>query len=293
MRNDNPRSTGAARAGGMPAALELIDEAVVCLRNAPRATLGIYYAGSVPFVVVLGCFWTGMTRGGLAKHSTGASIGMVVLFLAMKISHAVFAARVRSEFGVRPASRWTPGRLGRLALVQTLIQPSGMFLLPAAALITLPLGWVYAFYGSVTVVGDGESASAGRVFIRAARHALRDPKGNHLALLILGLLGVIAWTNLVVATLFLPQIAEIVTAKENVFTRMGLHIFNAPFFAVTIGLVYLALDPIAKTFYALRCFYADALHTGEDLEALLRALPERVAECPPAMQPAAAPAAPR
>ena len=236
--------------------------------------LGIYLAGSVPFVVALGCFWTGMIRGSLVNHLTGASIGMVVLFLIMKVSHAVFAAWLRSEMSVRPDARWSPARLGRLALVQALLQPSGLFLLPAAAMIALPLGWVYAFYGSVSVLGDGQTASASQVFIRAVRHAVRDPKGNHLALLILFLFGLFAWTNLAVAILFLPQLAEIVTGKENALSRMGLHIFNAPFFCVTIGLVYLALDPLARTFYALRCFYADARRSGEDLERLLRALPE-------------------
>ena len=212
-------------------------------------------------------------RADAADAATGASLGMAVLFVGMKVAQAMFAARLRAQFGHRPAVAWTPARLGRLALVQTLLQPAGLFVLPAAAVATIPLGWVYAFYGNVTALGDGETASVREVFVRAARHAGRDPKGNHLGLFILSLLGMFAWLNLVVATLLLPQLAKMVTGEENVFTRSGLHLFNSTFFAVTFGLVYLALDPLVKTFYALRCFYADAQHTGEDLLSGLRALP--------------------
>ena len=264
----------AARGSGLPSALDLIDEAALRLRIAPTATLGVYYAGSLPFILALLYFWTDMSqRADAAGATTGAALGMAMLFVGMKVAQAVFAARLRAQFGHRPAVRWTPARLGRLALVQTLLQPAGLFVLPMAAILTVPLGWVYAFYGNVTVLGDGGTASAREVFVRAARHAARDPKGNHLALLILSLLGMFAWLNLVIATLLLPQLARMFTGEENVFTRSGLHIFNSTFFAVTFGLVYLALDPLVKTFYALRCFYADAQHTGEDLQSGLLALP--------------------
>ena len=259
-----------------PGALDRIDEAFLRLRLAPVGILGTYYAGSLPFVLALLYFWTDMRRNpDAARDATGASLGMAVLFAGMKVAHAVFAARLRAVFARQPAPRWTWKRLGRVALVQTIIQPSGLFLLPLAAIVTVPFGWVYAFYANVTALGGGEedAASAWTVTARAARAALRDPKGNHLALLILSLLGLIAWLNLAAATLFLPQLARMFTGEENAFTLSGLHIFNSTFFAVTFALVYLALDPLAKAFYALRCFHEDARRTGEDLASALRALP--------------------
>ncbi len=258
----------------MPSALDLIDEAALRLRLAPAATLGIYYAGSLPFILALLYFWTDMSRLADAdRAATGAALGMAVLFIGMKIAQAMFAAQLRAQFGQRAPVRWTPARLGRLALVQTLLHPAGLFVVTAAAVIAVPLGWVYAFYGNVTALGDGETASVRAVFTRAARHAARDPKGNHMALLILSLLGTFAWMNLLIATLLLPQLARIITGEENVFTRSGWHVLNSTFFAVTFGLVYLALDPLVKTFYALRCFYTDAQHTGEDLQSNLLTLP--------------------
>ena len=269
-----------------PSALDQIDEAALRLRLAPLGTLGVYYAGSVPFVLALLYFWTDMGRNPDApRDAPGAALGMTALFLAMKTAQAVFAARLRAQFARRADAPWTLARLGRVALVQSLLQPAGLFLLPLAAVLTIPLGWVYAFYANVTVLGGGQEAtvSARAVCVRAARHALRDARGNHLGLGILSLLGLFAWLNLVAATLLLPQLVKIFTGEENVFTRSGLHIFNTTFFAVTGGLVYLALDPLVKTFYALRCFYDDAQTTGEDLTSGLRDLPtpEPAAPAPP------------
>ena len=56
-----------------------------------------------------------------------------------------------------------------------------------------------------------------------------------------------------------PNLLKMFTGEENAFTRSGgLALFNSTFLAVSVALVYLAFDPLAKTFYALRCFYADA-----------------------------------
>ena len=247
-----------------PGALDLLDEAARGLRSAPVGTLGVYYAGSVPFIVALGVFLAG---GG------GNAPCLAALFVGMKTAQAVFAARLGAQFARRPDAPWTPARLGRLALVQAIIQPPGLFVLSAAAVVTLPLGWAYAFYGSVTALGDGSTASTRAVLGRAWRAARHDARGNHLALAVLGLLGVVAWMNLVLAMLLLPSLAQLLTGAENFLTRRGLGVFDTTFFAVTLGLVYLAFDPLAKAYYVLRCFYLEAQRTGEDLRRDLRALP--------------------
>ena len=146
------------------------------------------------------------------------------------------------------------------------------FLLSLA--LTIPFGWIYAFYQNVTVLGDGSLPSTGAVFSRALRHTLRQPGQNHAGLTVLSVLAIFAWLNLMALAFGLPQLAHMFTGEENLFTRSGVHyLFNTTFFGVTGALVYLALDPLAKTFYVLRCFYADSLRTGEDLKSELAALP--------------------
>ena len=254
-----PRSLPPGAVACLP--LDLIDEAALRLRLAPVGTLGIYYAGSLPFVLALLVF--------LGRHEPqsptpprrprrGAGHRRALRGDEGRARCVRRAAARRSLPGSR-AVRWTWARLGRLALVQTLLQPSGLFVLPVAAVLTVPLGWVYAFYDNVTALGDGETASARRCSPAPPAHAMRDPGATTSRLLILSLLGMFAWLNLVIATLLLPQLARMFTGEENVFTRSGCTFLQLDVFRRhASALVFLALDPLVKTFYALRCFYADA-----------------------------------
>ena len=84
------------------------------------------------------------------------------------------------------------------------------------------------------------------------------------------------------------MLLKMFTGEENAFTRSsGLALFNSTFLAVSVALVYLAFDPLAKAFYALRCFYADAEKSGEDLLSELNALPpvDRETDVPPTRPP--------
>ena len=121
--------------------------------------------------------------------------------------------------------------------------------------------------------GDGETASPRAVLVRAARAARREPKSNHLALFVLGLVGMFAWVNLALAAVLGPLVLSLLTGRDNAWSVRGLGVIDGPFLAVTLGALYLALDPWAKTFYALRCFQADSQRTGADLRAALRELP--------------------
>ena len=264
-------------------ALSLLDEAIHRLRAAPAATLGIYYASTLPFVLALLYFWTDMSRSAdAAERSTVLALGLALLFVAMKTGQTVFAARMRAQFAGRPAERWTAGRLARAALVQATWQPAGLFVLSAAAVVFLPLGWVYAFYQNLTVCGDGQPSDRSPA-ARAWRHALARPVQNHRALGVLSALGFFAWLALMVTMFAVPFLLKTFTGEENAFTRSsGLALFNSTFLAVSVTLVYLAFDPLAKTFYALRCFYADAETTGEDLLSELNALPPVEREGAPA-----------
>ena len=83
-----------------------------------------------------------------------------------------------------------------------------------------------------------------------------------------------AWLMFMVALFVVPLGNKAVTGEENVFTRTDWQVLLDPtFLASSAALMYLAFNPLAKTFYALHCFYADAQTTGGDLLAKLRALP--------------------
>ena len=255
-------------------ALSLLDEAAHRLRAASAGTLAIYYASTLPFVLAALFFWADMSRSAdAAGREVALSLGLAVLFVAMKTGQAVFVARLRASFAGRGAPGWTAGRLARVALVQATWQPTGLFLLPLAALLVFPLGWTYAFYQSLTACGDG-APSGVHPAVRAGRQALARPAQNHRALAVFWGLEFCAWLAFMVAMFAVPLFLKTVTGEDNAFTRTDWQaLLNSTFLAVSAALVYLAFNPLAKTFYALRCFYADAQATGEDLLAELRALP--------------------
>ena len=270
----------------------LIDEAAHRLRLAPIGTLGIYYAGSLPFALALLYFWADMSRSAdAAEHSAISALVVAVLFLTMKAAHAVFAARLRAQFAREPMPRWTAARLGRVLLVQTGLHAPGLFVLSLSGLVfmlpipyafafllalalTLPIGWEYAFYQNVTALGDGAPGVTAREIIRRAwQHTLARPGANHAGLSILGGLALFVWLNLLISAFLLPQLIKMFTGEENAVTNDPLSLLNTTLFAVSGVLVYLVVDPLVKTFYTLRCFYEDSARTGEDLLAELRALP--------------------
>ena len=57
---------------------------------------------------------------------------------------------------------------------------------------------------------------------------------------------------------------------DTVFTVGGSAVFNSTFAAIVCGLAFLCMDPVLKAAYVLRCFYGQALTTGEDLRLRLR-----------------------
>lgn len=93
-----------------------------------------------------------------------------------------------------------------------------------------------------------------------------------LALTLSNPLGGIVAANIGVALYSLPQLLKMLFGVESMFTRGAAQMFNSTFFAVVCGLTYLCLDPLVKAAYVARCFYGEALRTGEDLKVELRSL---------------------
>ena len=207
------------------------------------------------------------------RYGTGAALGLALLFLWMKLCHALFAERLRGVFNHRLPRPWSVRRLLELFIVQGVLHSIGLFVLAAASIVTVPLGWAYAFCQSATAIGAGEDGTVREVFRRSVKAAVLWPRQNHLMLLTLSLLGLFVWFNILSAVFGLPYLLKLVTGEDNVFTRGGVDWLNSTFMMVTVCLAYLLLDPVVKTFYTLRCFYADSLHSGEDLKSELRELP--------------------
>lgn len=251
---------------GRPA-LDLIEDAVHLLRTTPARVWLAYYAGAIPFTLGLLFFWADMSCGAFAERRCSASaLGMAILFLWLKCWQSVFASALRASLGGVTAGKWNVGRLVRLIFVQGILQPSRLFILPVAFVATVPVGWVFSFYENVTVLGDGTEKGVRPVLGRAALQCRLWPQQNHLLLGLLSLVALVLWLNAFIAVLTVPQLLKMFLGIETAFSRAGIWvIFNTTFLAVTLALAWLALDPLIKAVYALRCFHGEARKDGADL----------------------------
>jgi hypothetical protein len=256
-------------------ALDLIEDTVALLRSCPPGVMVLYYIGTLPFVLGLLFFWTDMSRGAYAReHLTEASLTVALEYLWCKCWQSLFAVHLLAVASRRPLPRWTWGRLVRLCAGQGTIQGTGLFVLPVAALITVPMAYAYAFYQNVTALAldaQGEPLDGTALRREALAQARRWPMQNHVGLAVLSLFWLAVFLNLLILILALPWLLKMLLGIETMETRSGWSAFNSTLFGAAAGLSYLCVDPVIKAFYTLRCFHGRSLASGEDLRVALRA----------------------
>src|SRR5882724_476416 len=252
-------------------AFDFIEEATHLLRTAPAATLAVYYAGTVPFILGLLYFWADMSRSPFAsQHLAEAALGVGALFLWMKFWQAIFARRVRAQIAAEPPPRLHFRRALNIFLTQTIVQPPGLFIIPLVLVPVIPFAWVYAFFQNATALADGDDSSLSRLCKKSWKQAVLWPRQNNLALAIMLAFAFCVFLNWATVCIMLPGLLKMLLGIESAFSKSPLAMLNTTFFAGMFGLTYLSVDPVLKTVYALRCFYGEALQTGEDLKAELR-----------------------
>jgi hypothetical protein len=237
--------------------IELIEEATRLFRTAGFATLGLYYIGSLPFVLGFLFYWAEMSHDAFAYRSIlPGSFAVALLYLWMNVWQAIYAAELRSRLSGVANARWTVRRILRVAIQQSAVQPTSLILIPVGALLVLPFAWIYGFYQNFTVLEQPGQSRA---------YALLWTRQSWLVLAIQAAFAILVSVNIAIAMFFVPRLLQMFLGVETVFTRSGEHLLSSTFFAVCLGLTYLCVDPIMKSIYVLRCFYAESVHSGADL----------------------------
>jgi len=246
-------------------ALDLLEESSHLLRALPVSAIAYDFIGTLPFVLGLLLFSYDMSRGAFAQEHVGfGSFGLALLFIWMNVWQSLFAAKVRHELD---GTARQPG-LRRLVVLQSVVQPSGLVAIPAAALITLPLAAGYAFYQNVNCMEPEDNIrDACR---KAVRAAAASPKQSWTLLGLLLVLGLVLFANLAVGIFLLAKLVNSFFGIQSAFTRSPAAVFNTTYVAIVGGLTYVLLDPLVKTAYTLRCFYEASRTSGADLRAALK-----------------------
>jgi hypothetical protein len=252
-------------------AIDVIEEAMLLFRNAGLATAGLYYIGSLPFVLAFLFFWADMSSDAFAYQSViPASLGLALLFLWMNIWQSIYAAELRRQLTGAPQSRWTARRIFRTAILQSAVQPSSLLLIPAGVLLILPFAWIYGFYQNFTAMAGGEEFDPRALVAQSRAYALLWTRQSWLILAIQAGFTIIVAANIAITMFFLPRLLQMFLGIETPFAEGGTSMLNSTFFAVTAGLTYLCVDPIMKAIYLLRCFYAESVRSGADLKVEFR-----------------------
>ena len=249
-----------------PSAIQLIEEAVHLLRRASPSTLALYYLGAVPWVLGLLFFWAHATWFAPTPATVAwAALGLAGLFTLVKVAQVEFCARLWAQRLGQPPPQLGLRRAVRVAEEQLRLQPWGLPVLLFAAVISVPFGWLFAFYQNAVVLGGIGREKNARLRDEAWAQALAWPKQNHLGLLCLSLLALAVLGNVATAFWAAPWLANRLLGIGNLFGVRGWWMFNTTFFASVVMLAWLAVDPLVKTFYVLRVFHGRARSTGEDL----------------------------
>ncbi len=254
-------------------AIDLLEEAVHLLRGAPARLHAVYALGALPFVLAFLYYWADMSRGAFARdHAERGALAMALLYLWMKCWQAVFAAGLRSQRTGQAGDAWTARRAGGLALKQSALQPSALFVVPLALLVMLPFTYVFTFYQNLTALG-AEPGGLRDTCNAAARQASNRPGQNVLVLAFLFVFAFFVWLNVAITMAWLPYLLKTLFGIETAFTQAGVKsIVNTTYLACSFALTYVFVDPLIKAVFALRCFYGQSLLTGDDLKSDLAGL---------------------
>lgn len=257
------------RVSGMPA-LDLVEEAFALLRRAPASAHLAYYVGSIPFWLGFLYFLADMSRDAYASsHLTDWSLIVALLYVWKKVWQSVSAAKLRATLTGVPDQPWTVRRVLRATATQAALQPWGLVLRPIAAIIALPLVWTSGFFQNLVVLGDGTVHSRGPV-ARALEQAKLWPGQAHKIVIMLKVFLIFVWLNIAIGLGAAPFMLKSLLGIETIYSRSGMAFFNTTFFATTVALTSLVIDPLRKALFVLRCFHGSSRHSGEDLSAELR-----------------------
>lgn len=259
---------GNSRNTQAPPAFEIIEEAILLLKRVGLGAYGFYGAGTFAFLWAGLYFFAHMSRNAHAPSRLSEySFLLALAFVAMKTTHAFFFSRLMEALEGAASGPVPWSMVWRTGLAQALLQPLGLFLLPAALLLAIPFPWIFAFFQNAQWVVPGESN--GEWLSRTYRMTLVWPGQLLILNLFLSIAGLCLLLNIGVALFAVPQLLKSLLGMDTVFTRSQHAYLNTTFFMTVLALSWAALDPLVKAIFALRCFRGGSIRTGRDLRLAL------------------------
>ncbi|MFB3904789.1 MAG: DUF4129 domain-containing protein [Acidobacteriota bacterium] len=255
-------------------ALDLVEEAVLLLRRLPLAGWAALYLGALPYILVFLFYLMSLVHNPAASQQlVGYSALLAALYAWLKFWQSVFAAEIWRLRSGTSAVSWRLRTVLRVVRDHLRYSAVSLAALLVSSILVFPLAWSYAVHQNlVLTVLPGFDARRPRpgALKPSWEQALLWPGQNHLIMLLLGLISLFAFANFAACLVFFPYLVKALTGWESAFTRLGARLFDFKMFVAALVLTYLAVLPLARVIYVLRCFYGSSLRTGADLLSDLR-----------------------
>ncbi len=249
--------------------LDLLEEAILLLRRLPFLSWAGLYLGVLPYILVFLLYLMNLAHNPtISEQLVGYSGLLAVLYLWQKFWQTVFAAQVWRLRSGADAVTWSVRSTIRILRDHLRYSAVSVVGLTVSALLMFPLAWSYAVHQNLVLLVlpgfQGTNPQRGALK-RSWEQARLWPGQNHVVMLLLGLVGLFAFLNFASCLVFLPYLIKLLTGWESTFTRLGVRLIDFKMFVAAFVLAYLAVMPLARVVYVLRCFYGSSLQTGADL----------------------------
>ncbi len=254
--------------------IDLVERAMHLLRQTPLSTWLFFYVGAVPFVMGVLFFLTDMSASPFAEaRCAGGALGLALLYIWMRVWQAVFCSRLYDRAANREVKPLTAKYLLRSACFHLTHSAWGLLVVPVAALVVVPFGWVYAYFQNLCIVDISPPFSEAAQ--KARKLSKPWPKQNHYVIAILYGFGYLVFFNVITVVSQLPGLLKTLAGIESEFTLSYHWMMSSTFLAAVCGLTYLIIEPFIKSAYVLRFHACESITTGEDILADLKRLTPR------------------
>jgi hypothetical protein len=244
-----------------PHPIEMLEDGLSLLRRGPVAAHAYYLAGVVPFLLLLLQFccelsYTRFSQADLPGWALALACGYVWMKGLQAVNSQVLLAAVR---GQRFSFRFS--ECLRLICAQALIQPFGLLLRPACALLVLPSANTDAFFHNATIALTGHQGDWARC-IRFSRAGFT----HYFAFSALALLlRFFVFINLLVVFYVVPRLLKHLFGIESLSAEGKVPILSWPVFITAALFAYFGIDILIKASFVIRFHQLESRSSGSDI----------------------------
>jgi hypothetical protein len=244
-----------------PHPIEMLEEGLSLLRVGPVAAHAYYLAGVLPFLLLLLQFccelsYTRFSQADLPGWALALACGYLWMKGLQAVSSQVLLAAVRGQrFSVKF------GDCLRLVCAQALIQPVGLLLRPACALLVLPSANTDAFFHHATIGLTGRPGD----WARCMRFS-RSEFTHYFAFSALAvLLRFFVFINLLVFFYVAPRLLKHLFGIESLSAEGKVPIMSWPVLITAVLFAYFAIDIVIKASFVIRFHQLESHSSGSDI----------------------------